>query len=161
MAVLRFLYWLALRLIPVSCCWLGWRFGGWLGATAGAVVGCGAAIIIWGTIYYQTLRLSLEHRQRAVSTLATERLRQIAADPTSPDLGFAIGELARRGVDAGPSLESLFSLLTSADSNRRGLGMSLLPALYPHVWLKIPLDSSNMDSAEVWRSRIAALEDSR
>ena len=104
MGVLRFLYRLALRLMPVLCCWLGWRFGGWLGAAAGAGVGCGAAIIIWGVIYYQTLRLSLQRRQRTVSALATERLREIAADPTSRDLGFAIGELARRGVEAVPSL---------------------------------------------------------
>jgi hypothetical protein len=161
MGVLLFLYRLTFRLIPVLCCWLGWRFGGWLGAAAGAAVGCGAAIIIWGAIYYQTVRVSLQRRQRAVSALATEWLREIAADPTSRDLGFAIGELARRGFEAGPSLESLFGLLTSADSNRRGHGMSLLMALYPHVWSKIPLGSSNMDTVEVWRSRIAALEDAR
>jgi hypothetical protein len=161
MVVLRFLYRLTLRLIPVLCCWLGWRFGGWVGAVAGAAVGCGAAIIIWGAIYYQTGLVSLQRRQRAVSALATERLREIAADPTSRDLGFAIGELARRGVEAGPSLESLFDLLRSADSDRRGQGMSLLMALYPQVGSKLPLGSSNMDTVEVWRTRIAALEDAR
>jgi hypothetical protein len=161
MGVPRFLYRLALRLIPVLGCWLGWRFGGWLGAAAGGAVGCGAAIVIWGAIYYLTLRLSLQRRQRTVRALPTERLWEIAADPISRDLAFAIGELERRGFEAGPTLDSLLSLLTSDDSNRRGLGMPLLMVFYPHVWSKISRGSSNMDSAEVWRSRIAALEDTR
>ena len=94
-----------------------------------------------------------------VAALPTERLREIAADPIDPDLGFAIGELERRGIEEKPSLQSLFGLLTSANSNRRGYGMSLLMALYPEVWSKVAVDSSNLDAPEVWRSRIAALDD--
>jgi hypothetical protein len=159
MGVLQFFYGLTLRVIPLLGCWLGWRLGGWLGAVAGALVGCGAAIAIWLSILGLTFDLHLQRRLRAMAALSTERLREIAADPTSQDLGFAIGELARRGVEAVPPLESLLGLLTSADSNRCGLGMSLLMACYPHVWSKFPGGSSNMDPAEVWRSRIAALED--
>ena len=161
MGVCRFIYGVVLWLTPFACCMLGWRFGGCLGAIAGVAVGCIFAIVAWGAMYFQTRRRELQRRQRAVSALSTETLREIAADPTLPDLCFAIGELDRRGVEAGPSLQSLFSLLTSANSNHRGLGLSLLMAFYPQVWSKIPVGSSNMDAAEVWRSRIAALDDAR
>jgi hypothetical protein len=92
-------------------------------------------------------------------TLSTEQLRDIAADPMSRDLGFAIGELDRRGIEARPSLESLLALLTSPNSNRRGLGLSLLAGCYPSVVEQFGLGCSSADAPEVWQARIAALRD--
>src|SRR5262249_31324538 len=96
-------------------------------------------------------------RVENASKLSTEQLCTIAGDPTSPDLGFALIELDRRGVEARPSLESVLALLTSSQSNRRGLGVSLLHALYPSVAAKLPRGSSNADGPDVWRGRITGL----
>ncbi len=156
--MLRLVYRLLLRITPVVFGLLGWRFGGWLGAVAGVFFGCGAAVAAWVVIYYFTFQRRLQRRRDRVAQLANDLLLEIAANPASPDLGFAIGELARRGVEAVPPLSSLFELLTSADSNRRGLGMSLMMALYPQVWSKVSLGSSNLDAPEVWRSRLEAFQ---
>jgi hypothetical protein len=93
------------------------------------------------------------------SQTPTDQLLIIAAEPTSPDLGIALMELDRRGLAARPSLQSLFPLLTSSDSNRRGLGMTLLHALYPSVFARLPSNVSNADGPDVWRARLAALDD--
>jgi hypothetical protein len=114
-------------------------------------------VLLWALIHSVNFGRRLDKRIRDVAALTTEQLEKIASDPTSPDLGFAIAELSRRGTSAQPSLESLFELITSADSNRRGLGLSLLFALYPSVFEKIPLGTSSADPPEIWRGRIEAL----
>jgi hypothetical protein len=48
-------------------------------------------------------------------------------------------------------------MMTSADSNRRSLGLSFLNALYPSVFEKIPQGTSSADPPEIWRGRIEAL----
>jgi hypothetical protein len=151
------LYPWVLWLTPVAVAILGWRLAGWLGAIAGVVVGCLAAVLIWAVTYSVTFNRSLDRRIHHVSTLSTEQLCEIASNPLSPDLGFAIAELDRRGTNARPSLQSLLDLITSADGNRRGLGLSLLHALYPSEFEKIPMGSSSADSPEIWRGRVEAL----
>ncbi len=141
--------------MPVVGPIIGWVIAGWLGALVGLLSGCVAWLVLWVALTFYFIRLSLKRQRQRVGKLSTEELCQIATNPTSRDMGLAIMELDRRGVEAPlPSLESLIDLLSSEDSNRRGLGMSMLFALYPSVnqtgW-------SNTDPPEVWRERIACL----
>jgi hypothetical protein len=143
------------RVMPVIGPIIGWVIAGWLGALVGLLSGCVAWPVLWVALTFYFMRLSLKRQRQRVAKLSTEELRQITTNPASRDMGFAIMELDRRGVEPPlPSLESLSALLTSQDSNRRGLGMSMLFALYPSIkqtgW-------SNMDPPEVWRERIASL----
>jgi hypothetical protein len=71
-------------------------------------------------------------------------------------MGFAASELARRGIEARPSFDSLCSLLTSENADRRGLGLSLMSALYPSVAETFPEGCSNAEPPEVWRERVAS-----
>jgi hypothetical protein len=158
MKFLVILYRWLLCLTPFALGVLGWHVAHWFGMVTGICVGCVLAITIWVVVYYQIMQLRLKRHLREVEKFSTERLRAIASDPTSCDLGFAIGELNRRGLEARPSLESLRQLLISAESNRRALGMSLLFAMYPSVWSKIAKGSSSADSSEIWRNRFAAIE---
>jgi hypothetical protein len=84
------------------------------------------------------------------------RIRAHFADPTSFDLGLASEELERRGVDARPSPEALFELLTSADDRQCRMGMLLFHAAYPAQ--AVPARGewwSNGDAPEAWRARLA------
>jgi hypothetical protein len=156
----HFAYWCFLRLIAIGGGILGWKLAGWVGLLAGLVLGCIGAILFWGVMTYYSIRRRHLRRLREISKISSDRLRQVALDPTSVDGVFAQSELARRGIDVRPSLESLCNLLTSDDSNSRGLAMSLLMAFYPNAWFKIPeKDASNLDSPEKWRSRISAFKE--
>ena len=135
----------------------GWLVAGWLGAVLGFATGPVAWTVVWAIGYYIVVGTRTRRRLDTVRHLSTEQLCRIAEEPTSPNLGFALGELERRGVEAHPSLESLLALLTSSQSNRRGLGLSLLLALYPSAAAKLPPGSSNADGPDVWRERLAGL----
>jgi hypothetical protein len=160
MKLLRSLFGLLLWLAPAICGILGWSFGGWLGAITGAAVGFVGAIAAWCVLFYFVRRAQIQRSYREVSALPTEELRKIAADPASRQLGFAMGELKRRGIEMRPSLESILALLTSDNSGRRGVAMGLMSVMYPSVWSKISDGSSSWDSSEVWRARIASLDGS-
>lgn len=145
--------------IPVGLCILGWRFGGWLGMAGGVIVGLLLAVVAWGGVYYVAFSHRLRRKRAAVSKLSTDTLKGIVADPASGELGFAMEELQSRGVQARPSVESLCSLLLAADSNRRGLAMSLFHAMYPKLWARVAGDGhwSNMDPPEVWEARVTRI----
>ncbi len=72
-------------------------------------------------------------------------------------MGFAISELDRRGIVALPSLESILDLVQSPDSNQRGRAIGLLGAIYPTIFARLPKGSSNLDTPEVWRDRLRAM----
>jgi hypothetical protein len=152
------LYGRLMRLIPIATGIIGWHFASWMGVIIGFVIGCLMAVILWGTGYYFLAKARIRKQRLRISTLPTEQLQKIAIDPTSPDLGVAIGELERRGFKKiRPSLESLFELITSTDRNKWGLGLGLLFAMYPSACAKIAKEgSSSSDEPEVWRERIAA-----
>jgi hypothetical protein len=86
------------------------------------------------------------------------RMRAHLVDPTSFDLRLAIEELERRGVEARPSPEALFNLLTSGDDRQCLRGMLLFHAAYPacggapasECW-------SSEDPPEAWRARLARI----
>ena len=135
----------------------GWIVGGWLGVLLGLFAGAIAWTIVWAIAHYIVARARVQRRVEGAAKLSTEQLCRIAEVPTSPDLGFALSELDRRGIEARPSLDSVLALLTSSHSNRRGLGLTLLHALYPSVAAKLPRGSSNADGPDVWRERLAGL----
>jgi hypothetical protein len=137
----------------------GWLAGGWLGAVLGFVAGPVVWTAVWVIGHWIGMSRRINRQLEKVAKLPTEQLCRIAEDPTSPDLGFALGELGRRGIEARPSLESLLALLTSVQSSRRGLGLSLLHALYPSVAAKLPMGSSNAEGPDVWRQRLAGLRE--
>lgn len=148
------------RLLPwaiiIGLTVLGWRWGGWLGLIGGAVVGLVLAVVTWFACYYLAISRRLRRRHIEVSKLSTDALKEIAADLTSSDLGIAMGELAKRGIDARPPVESLCSLFLAKDSNRRGLGMGLFMATYPKLWERFAVAErwSNMDPLVVWEERV-------
>src|SRR5439155_1818011 len=109
--------------------------------------------------YWLAASARLRRQRREMADLPTERLKELAFDPTSREMPFAMGELKNRGIDARPSLESVCELLVSQEHNRRALGISLLFGLYPAVFAKIGHDASSTDSPEVWRGRLAAMLD--
>jgi hypothetical protein len=65
----------------------------------------------------------------------------------------------RRGLDARPSKEQLISMLTSGNSVICGQAMGYVHMFYPEeVRAFMPMGSSNMDPPEVWRARLAAVQ---
>jgi hypothetical protein len=159
MRILQNIYGWLLRLLPIALAALGWRIDHWVGMFAGVLLGCILALVIWGSVYYCLLSARLKRQMQNAAKLPTERLIELAEDPTSREMAFAMGELQKRGIDARPTRQSLCELLTSPQSNRRGLGMSLLFGMYPDFWAKISEGSSSGDPPEVWRSRLAAVRD--
>jgi hypothetical protein len=159
MFLLRTIHGWFLRLLPVALAVAGWHIARWMGVLAGGLIGCVTAIVIWGFVYYVALSTRLKRRLRNTAELPTERLLQLAVDPTAQNMAFAISALQKRGIDARPSLESLCELLTSPESNRRSLGMGLLFGMYPDFWAKIAKGLSSSDSPEVWRTRLVAVRD--
>ena len=95
---------------------------------------------------------------RDVRAMSTARLTEHATDPTSRDMGFAMGELEKRGVEARPSFAAVCEVLTAPDPNLHGHGMSLMFALYPDAFARISKGASSADPPDVWRDRLAALE---
>ena len=147
------------RLIPIILIVIGWYLARWSGAVIGFVTGCLMAVILWTTGHYFLAKARIRRRLLEISSLSDEQLKEIAVNPTSSGLGFAIAELERRGIkNIRPSIESLCELLTSQNANRRALGHAHLSIMYPSTFAKIAKDgSSSSDAPEVWRERIAAL----
>jgi hypothetical protein len=84
--------------------------------------------------------------------LTTEQLSEIMRTPAHPDSQFAQVELMRRGANARPTKDQLFSMLTSGNSVQCGHAMANLQTFYPE--LSIPDGASNLDPPEIWQSRI-------
>jgi hypothetical protein len=134
---------------------------GWRGAFAWPAVLC-ALVLVAGVAAF-VLRLVLFtvgargriHRMQArVGGFSTEQLREIMQTPTHPDSQFALAELMRRGVDARPSKEQLFGMLTSGNPTLCGHAMANLQVFYPE--LSLPDGASNLDPPELWRPRVEA-----
>jgi hypothetical protein len=154
--ILRFLRWVV-GLTITSGVIGGWLLAGRLGAALGLPVACIAAIVLWAVGYYFAVGAYLNAQIRHLKQLSADELCRIASDPLAPELGFAIGELQKRGVETRPSLGSLCGLIISPDGNQRGLGLSLLQGLYLDFFARLPLGISSADSPEVWRDRLAAV----
>ena len=159
MRLLRTIQGWLFRLLPIALGVVGWRVAHWFGMLVGLFVGAILAIAFWLGSYYLAASAGLRRQRREMADLATERLKELAVDPTSREMPFAMGELKNRGIDARPSLESVCELLVSPQHNRRALGISLLFGLYPKVFAKIGDDASSTDPPEVWRDRLAAALD--
>lgn len=132
---------------------------GWRGSLAWPAMLCGLCLAAGIAAF--TLRLVLFtvgasgriHSIRArVRALSTEQVREIMQTPTHPDSQFALAELMRRGVDARPSKEQLFSMLTSGNPTLCGHAMANLQVFYPELYL--PDGASNLDSPELWQPRV-------
>ena len=94
----------------------------------------------------------IEERLRPLSN---EQLTEIMRTPKHPDSQFALVELMKRGVDARPTKELLFGMLKSGNPMLCGDAMANLQMFYPEV--VIPEGASNLDTAELWRSRVETL----
>ncbi len=135
--------------------WVSWR---WIGLGVSLFVGLLVAFIVRLTIYGFLFNRDLKSARHAVSLLSNDELKAIVSDPSSARLGFAMGELERRGIAAVPSLVSVCEMLVSDSANKRGMAMALLGTLYPKVWGRASRQGwSNTDPQEVWRSRLAQL----
>jgi len=157
--VLLTIYRLMLRLLPIAGGVVGWYEARWIGMFAGLCLGAVLAVAVWMILYTMSAKRRIGRQRREMAELSTERLKEIAADPSNRALGFAMGELKNRGIDARPSLDSVCALLTSAEQGRRVQGMTTLFGLYPEVFAKIGEDASSDDSPEVWRARLAGIRE--
>ncbi len=90
--------------------------------------------------------------------MSNAELTRIATNPLALNMAFAVGELESRGIEAGPSFDSLRELLVSDNQSVRAHAMTMLFALYPDVFAKVAIGASSSDSAELWRERFAALD---
>jgi hypothetical protein len=140
---------------------LGWFVARWSGAAVGLLVGSVLWLILWLIGKLTVTHMRTNKARRKLATYSTEQLRKMVAEPASPEVGFAIVELDRRGIEARPSLESLFPLLTSPDVSQRTLGMWLLDFVDPPIDHHLLIGASNSDSPEVWRERLARLRESQ
>ncbi|HVM62256.1 MAG TPA: hypothetical protein VMV72_15460 [Verrucomicrobiae bacterium] len=121
------------------------------------------ALVVVALIAWFIIHLAITVRRAKVRLNAVrERLRplpdtqliEIMRTPTHPDSQFALAELMRRGVDARPTKDQLFDMLTSGNPALCGQAMTNLQVFYPE--LPIPDGASNLDPPDLWRSRIEA-----
>jgi hypothetical protein len=120
---------------------------------------CLLVVVVGFALFLLQLWLLIRrHRARVraiknrLSPLSNEQLTEIMRTPTHPDSQFALVELMKRGVDAKPTKDQLFDMLTSGNPRLCGTAMTHLGIFYPE--LTLPEGSSNLDSPEVWRSRV-------
>jgi hypothetical protein len=116
------------------------------------VVGGGALFILRIVLGVRRFKVRLNDMRERMRLLSKEQLAEIMRTPTHPDSQFALAELMRRGVDARPTKDQLFGMLTSGNPVLCGHAMANLQIFYPK--LVIPNGASNQDSPELWRSRI-------
>jgi hypothetical protein len=90
-----------------------------------------------------------------IGALSTDDLQGLMQTPKHPDSQFALAELMRRGVDARPTKEQLFSMLTSGDPWLCMHAMTNLEVFYPE--LPIPEGATNLDAPDVWQARVELL----
>jgi hypothetical protein len=113
------------------------------------------AILVRVTITMLKIKRDINRETSAVFQMNYEQLIEITRDPGSPRLGFAMGELERRGIRAIPSLSSICEMLVSDSAQNRGNAMVLLGTLYPEVWSRAKTEGwSNRDTKEMWQSRV-------
>ena len=94
----------------------------------------------------------LDSIQERLGPLSDEQLFEIMRTPTHRDSQFALVELRRRGVDARPTKDQLFGMLTSGNPTLCAHAMANLQVFYPE--LVIPNGASNQDPPEMWKSRV-------
>ncbi|HLX70454.1 MAG TPA: hypothetical protein VKV04_12575 [Verrucomicrobiae bacterium] len=120
------------------------------------VVLAGIAWFILGVIVrLQRTRGRVRIIQERLRPLSNEQLTEIMRTPKHPDSQFALVELMKRGVDARPTKEQLFGMLTSGNPKLCGDAIANLQIFYPEV--VIPEGASNLDTVEVWQSRVEVL----
>jgi hypothetical protein len=125
---------------------------------------CLLVVVVGFTLFLLRMFMFMR-RHRAHVRAITDRLRPLSNDqlieimrtPTHRDSQFALVELMKRGVDARPTKEQLFGMLTSGNPNLCGTAMTNLGMFYPEF--SLPEGSSNLDPPEVWRTRIEAFQD--
>ena len=93
-----------------------------------------------------------------VHRLSNDELRDLIANPSHKDSGFARAELMQRGENARPTKEQLFGMLTSGNNMLCGQAMTYVHIFYPELRELVPTGSSNLDPPEVWQARVAAVK---
>jgi hypothetical protein len=138
----------------------GFAVQGWMGTFLWPLTLC-ALVLLLGIALFMIDVLVTIIRKRAevrrigarVRPLSNEQLRDLCESPSHRDSAFARVELMRRGHDARPPREQVFTMLTSGNSVMCGQAMGYLQMFYPE--LRLPKGSSNVDPPEVWRARVA------
>jgi hypothetical protein len=122
---------------------------------------CALVVVVGVTLFILRIVLGIRRFKRhlhgvdeRLKPLSDEQLFEIMRTPTHRDSQFALAELRRRGVDARPTKEQLFGMLTSGSPILCGHAMANLQIFYPE--LVIPDGASNRDAPELWQSRIEA-----
>jgi hypothetical protein len=157
---LPILYGWLVRIAFIGGAVLGWFAARWPGVLIGLIAGSIASLVLWVRGQYVAARERVRTHLRDMSEISPDQLRRMVRDPIWPDAGFAAAELARRGIDERPSIESLFALLTAPDSQQRALGMSLLSSFFPEVGQRMLAGWSSSDSPKLWRERVESMIDS-
>ena len=125
-------------------------------AAALLIVLVGIAWFILGVVVrIRRTRGHMRMIQERLRPLSNEQLTEIMRTPKHPDSQFALVELMKRGVNARPTKEQLFGMLTSGNPKLCGDAMANLQIFYPEV--VIPEGASNLDAPELWQSRVESL----
>lgn len=112
--------------------------------------------LLWVLLFIRRHGARLRVINDRLRPLPDDQLIEIMRTPTHPDSQFALVELMRRGVNARPTKDQLFGMLTSGNPGLCGTAMTNLGMFYPEF--SLPEGSSNLDPPEVWRSRIDAFQ---
>jgi hypothetical protein len=141
---------------------------GWTGALLWPVLLCVTITLISVPLFILGVYASFRRRHSALSqakqrlrALSTDELRGLIADPMQKDAALARVVLMERGVDARPPKEQLFAMLTSGNPTACAQAMVYMQVFYSEMFNRLPKGVSNLDPAETWQSRIAALRDAQ
>jgi hypothetical protein len=139
----------------------GFATRGWHGAFVWPAILCAlglvaaiAAFLLRLVLFAIGARGRIRRMHERMGALPTEQLRELMQTPTHPDSQFALAELMRRGLDARPSKEQLFGMLTSGNPTLCGHAMANLQVFYPE--LSLPEGVSNLDSPDMWKLHVEA-----
>lgn len=143
--------------INSAIAFMGFALQGWGGIFA--LIGICTFVVIAGIALfifrvYRRTKSRLDGIQARLGPLSEEQLLEIMRTPTHPDSQFALVELRRRGVDARPTKDQLFGMLTSGNPSLCAHAMANLQVFYPEF--VIPNGASNQDPPQMWKARIEA-----
>jgi hypothetical protein len=143
----------------------GFAVQGWTGIFLWPLTLCALILLIGIALFLIDVFVTLIRKfaeasriKARVRPLSNEQLRELCDSPSHRDSAFAMVELMRRGLDARPPREQLFSMFTSGNSVKCGQAMGYVHMFYPELLRALmPMGSSNLDPPEVWRARVAAV----
>jgi hypothetical protein len=137
---------------------------GWTGALLWPMLLCVTITLISVPLFFLGVYVSFRRRHSKLTQakhrlrqLSTDALRGLIAEPMQKDAALARVVLMERDVDARPPKQQLFAMLTSGNPAACAQAMVYMQVFYSEMFNRLPKGTSNLDSPEIWQTRIAAL----